>query len=116
MANFWQICCRVITFLKSCEGPNGGYGGGPGQFPHLATTYAAVMSLISIGTESALASIDRVKLRNFFITLRQPNGSFSMHRTGEADIRGAYCAISTAMITDIANAQLFTDTAAWIMR
>lgn len=37
------------------------YLGGPGQYPHMATTYAAVMALVSIGTDEALSSIDRYR-------------------------------------------------------
>ena len=62
----------VTKFLKTCEDQNGGYGGtiavvlyqinefpgGPGQYAHLATTYAAVMCLVSLKTEEALESID----------------------------------------------------------
>lgn len=74
------------------------------------------MALVSIGTESSLSSIDCVKLKNFLISTRQSNGSFSMHNNGEVDIRGAYCAISTAIITGIADNEFFNDTALWIMR
>lgn len=37
----------------------GGFGGGPGQFPHLAPTYAAVNALVILGTEEAYKVIDR---------------------------------------------------------
>ncbi len=30
----------IITFLASCQDPEGGFGGGPYQLPHLAPTYA----------------------------------------------------------------------------
>ena len=33
--------------------------GGPGQLPHLAPTYAAVLSLCSLGKDSAYKIIDR---------------------------------------------------------
>ena len=33
--------------------------GGPGQLPHLAPTYAAVLSLCILGTEEAYKAIDR---------------------------------------------------------
>lgn len=31
----------IIAFLASCQHPEGGFAGGPGQMPHLAPTYAA---------------------------------------------------------------------------
>lgn len=74
------------------------------------------MALVSIGTESSLASIDRVKLKKFLMSSRQSNGSFAMHNCGEIDVRGAYCAISTAVITNIADNELFDGTALWILR
>lgn len=71
--------------MKTCEAPGGGYGGsnfsgffhlvfcektsvvlkdfclgGAGQMAHLATTYGAVMALVSIGTVEALSSINRL--------------------------------------------------------
>lgn len=30
----------IIAFLSSCQDPEGGFGGGPYQLPHLAPTYA----------------------------------------------------------------------------
>lgn len=33
--------------------------GGPGQLPHLAPTYAAVLALCILGTEEAYKAIDR---------------------------------------------------------
>ena len=75
----------VVTLYL--QDPNGGYGGGPGQaskcsilwqdnvsfnvfiininlhdsaqMPHLATTYAAVNALITVGGERSLSSINR---------------------------------------------------------
>jgi len=35
----------LVTFLNRCQHPSGGFGGGPTQRPHLATTYAAVNAL-----------------------------------------------------------------------
>ena len=40
---------QIITFLSKCQNPNGGFGGGPGQVPHLAPTYAAINALIILG-------------------------------------------------------------------
>lgn len=81
---------RTVAFLKRCEDPSGGYCGGPypGQLPHLAPTYAAINSLMIIGTEEAYRSIDRQRLYSF---LRQRKddalGCFTMHEDGEVDVR-----------------------------
>ena len=41
----------IVRFLANCQDPDGGFAGGPGQLAHLAPTYAAVNSLVIIGTE-----------------------------------------------------------------
>jgi protein farnesyltransferase subunit beta len=48
----------VIKFLSNCRAVTGGFAGGPGQLPHLAPTYAAVLSLCLIETDEALEAID----------------------------------------------------------
>lgn len=97
---------------------------------HLATTYASVMALISLGTKEALDSINRFVLKPTFIisgyfsvTLlkflcanKRPNGSFSVHDGGESDIRGVYCAAAVAVACGLYSDDLFEDTASWIMR
>lgn len=50
---------QIVDFLVKCRSPGGGFAGGPGQYPHLAPTYAAVNSLCIIGTEKAYKAIDR---------------------------------------------------------
>lgn len=52
----------IIQFLASCQCETGGFGGGPNQIAHLASTYAAVMALVTIGTQNAFDIIDRPKL------------------------------------------------------
>ncbi|KAL3103224.1 hypothetical protein niasHS_002410 [Heterodera schachtii] len=112
-----HLLSKVVSFIGCCQTESGGYGGGPGQMPHLATTYASVMSLITIGTDEALASIDRKSLRNFILSMRQPNGSFTIHKEGESDVRAVYCALSVASICELpGQEQLFGDTAAWLTR
>ena len=76
----------VVRFLSRCQVPTtGGFAGGPvpGQLAHLAPTYAAVNTLVTIGTRSALDSIDRKALKSFLLRMKQPNGSFTMHDDGE---------------------------------
>lgn len=42
---------RVVDLLLACQSEEGGFGGGPGQLPHLAPTYAAVCALAYAGEE-----------------------------------------------------------------
>ena len=86
----------VVKFLGNCQDPEGGFAGGPAQLAHLAPTYAAVNALTIIGTEEAYRVTDRAKLVTWLASLRNEDGSFTMHRGGEVDIRGVYCALSAA--------------------
>ncbi|XP_022913911.2 protein farnesyltransferase subunit beta [Onthophagus taurus] len=105
----------VVKFIEKCKHPGGGFGGGPGQLGHLATTYAAVNALCTIGTKVAYDTIDRNKLEEFLWSVRTPEGAFIMHRDGEVDIRGVYCALAVAHLTNIASSKLFEGTAEWII-
>ncbi|GAA0174121.1 acyltransferase [Lithospermum erythrorhizon] len=96
-----QLEIDIVDFLSRCQDPNGGYGGGPGQMPHLATTYAAVNSLITIGGERALSSINRKNLYSFLIQMKDLSGGFRMHYGGELDVRACYTAISVASVLNI---------------
>ncbi|KAI5059258.1 hypothetical protein GOP47_0025577 [Adiantum capillus-veneris] len=96
-----ELGFHVVDFLSRCEDPRGGYGGGPGQMPHLATTYAAVFSLVTIGGDHALASIKRERILDFLLQMKDPSGGFRMHKNGEIDVRGCYTAIAVAHILDL---------------
>mmetsp|Transcript_21257 Transcript_21257/g.86941 ORF Transcript_21257/g.86941 Transcript_21257/m.86941 type:complete len:367 (-) Transcript_21257:1283-2383(-) len=92
---------QTIMYLKSCSNESGGYGGGPGQVSHAATTFAAISALCVIGTDEALESIDRQSLYRFLLRMKQPDGSFSVTDDGEMDIRGTYCALTAAAHTNM---------------
>ena len=61
--------------------------GGPGQLPHLAPTYAAVLALCTVGSLEAYQVIDRPGLQRFLLRMHQDDGSYIMHEDGEKDIR-----------------------------
>ena len=100
----------IIRFLKACQcRETGGFGGGPGQGPHLATTYAAAATLVTLGGEGALGACDRGKLASFLASCvvrerrgggeREPAGyGFRVCPGGEADVRGCYCALATSAL------------------
>ncbi len=82
----------MVDFLSQCQDKEGGYGGGPGQVPHIAPTYASVNALIICGTERAYQSINRETLYRFLIRMKHTasnnnRGAFTMHHDGEVDIR-----------------------------
>eukprot|EP00878_Enallax_costatus_P019839 GHUV01020944.1.p1 GENE.GHUV01020944.1~~GHUV01020944.1.p1 ORF type:complete len:411 (+),score=108.03 GHUV01020944.1:536-1768(+) len=90
---------QIITFLSSCQHPDGGYGGGPGQIAHLAPTYAAISALLTLGGEVAYRSINRDKLWDFLCRMAIPpgqGGGFRMHEGGECDARSCYTALAVA--------------------
>jgi prenyltransferase beta subunit len=77
----------------------GGFGGGPGQMAHAATTYAAVLTLCIVATSEgslsspmAWAMLSRIRkpLYAWFLSLQQPRGGFRMHHDGEIDVRGRF--------------------------
>jgi protein farnesyltransferase subunit beta len=49
---------QVVSTLAPIQNASGGFGGGHGHFSHIATTYAAVLSLVYVGGE-ALNLVDR---------------------------------------------------------
>jgi protein farnesyltransferase subunit beta len=105
----------IIHFLKQCQYASGGFGGGPAQYPHLAPTYAAILSLCLIESDESLEAIDVEGIKSFLWSIREPNGSFRMHIEGEVDVRGAYCAVTVARICGIsARDKVFEGTAEWI--
>ncbi|KAG8384822.1 hypothetical protein BUALT_Bualt04G0158300 [Buddleja alternifolia] len=105
----------AIDFLRRCQDPNGGYGGGPGQLPHLATTYAAVNSLITLGGHRSLSSINRKKLHTFLLRMKDTSGGFRMHDGGEVDVRACYTAISVASVLNILDDSLVQNVGDYIL-
>ncbi len=55
----------VVAFLDLCQSVSGGYGGSPGQLPHLAPSYAAVAALVSLQDTKGLVSIRRADMWRF---------------------------------------------------
>lgn len=110
---------RTVQWLIKCRAPSGGFGGGPGQFAHLAPTYAAVNSLCMIGTPVALEAIDKASLLRFLWSVRDNGtGAFRMHVDGEIDVRGAYCAVAVAKLVNISpdeEQRLFAKTVDWVV-
>ncbi|KAL6551495.1 hypothetical protein OROGR_007649 [Orobanche gracilis] len=105
----------VIEFLRRCQDPNGGYGGGPGQMPHLATTYAAINTLITMGGHKSLSSINRENLYAFLLRMKDASGGFRMHDGGEVDVRACYTAISVASILNILDDMLIHNVGDYII-
>ncbi|KAF9071570.1 terpenoid cyclases/protein prenyltransferase alpha-alpha toroid [Rhodocollybia butyracea] len=102
------------TVISMQDTSAGGFGGGPGQAAHLLPTYAAVCALAIAGSPSHFAQIDRAALYRFYLSLKEPDGSFRVSANGEVDVRGVYCLLSTAKLTGIITPELVKGTKEWI--
>lgn len=107
---------RFTAFLSLCQHPDGGFSGGPQQMAHLAPTYAAVMSLCIIGTPEALAVVDRPRMAQFLRNMKQPDGSFTMHEGGEADLRATYCAVAVSKLLCFEDTILFDKVSEYVKK
>ncbi|GAA99352.1 uncharacterized protein L969DRAFT_16657 [Mixia osmundae IAM 14324] len=105
---------RAAATLLKMQSPHGGFGGGPGQMAHLATTYAATMALAIVGVESEWDKIERKAMYGWLLSLKQPDGSFVMHIGGEVDVRGSYCALAVASCLNILTPDLAQGTARFV--
>lgn len=106
-----------MKFLKSCYNKEtGGFGGGPIQQSHLAPTYSAVNCLAELDLPESIEFLISIKptLVKFINSLKQPDGSFTMHQNGEWDTRSAYTAISVAKLLKLDGIN-FTNTFDWLI-
>lgn len=109
---------NMVRFLQTCQNETGGFGGGPDQISHLATTYAAINALCTLDTERALSTIQVKPLLKWLRGLKLPNGAFRMHDDGEEDLRGTYCAITVAKLCNLEkfDPKLFENSGEWVLR
>ena len=109
----------VAAFLRRCQAPSGGFGGGPEQQPHLATTYAAVCSLVTVGGAAAAAAVDRPAMAAFLARCKVPpseGGGFRLSDGGEADTRGCYTALAVASLLGLSMPALSAGVGAYLAR
>jgi protein farnesyltransferase subunit beta len=105
----WPLVLRAIDTIMQWQHPDGGFGGGPGQAAHLLPTYAAVCSLAIAGGPGPGGGWDQIdrcamrsyrcdlppnasgrdKLYKWYMSLKQPDGSFIVSTHGEVDVRYA---------------------------
>lgn len=97
-----DVALRMTSHLRKCwDDSGGGFGGGPGQNAHLASTYAAIAALCTIGTEKALQAIDVQGIHRFIRAMKTSTGGFRVSAAGESDVRAMYSALCVASITGI---------------
>lgn len=97
-----DVKSRVVREVRHCwDSSNGAFGGGRGQTSHMASTYAAVATLCTIGTDEAYNAIDVEALHAYMKKMKQDDGSFRVGFSGEADVRSVYSAVAVASLTGI---------------
>ena len=105
-----EMASRIVDTIGRCVSKDTtcgeGVGGGPQQLPHLAPTYAATLALCTVGTEDALKLLNRSELYKWFMSLKNKDGSFAIHRDGESDIRSSYLLLAVAKILNILTPEL----------
>lgn len=77
----------IIETARTMQNESGGFGGGHGQTPHLATSYAVILAIALVGGEEAYDVIDRKGMWKWLCSLKQPDGGFQVCVGGEEDIR-----------------------------
>lgn len=82
---------EVISFVISCQHPNGGFSGNVGHDPHLLYTLSAVQILAMY---ESLNSVNTEAIVSYVKSLQQEDGSFFGDNWGEVDTRFSYCALS----------------------
>ncbi|OAX33058.1 terpenoid cyclases/Protein prenyltransferase [Rhizopogon vinicolor AM-OR11-026] len=100
---------KAIDTIMAWQHPKGGFGGGPGQAAHLLPTYAAVSTLAIVGRPGpggGWDQIDREKMYEFFMSVKQPDGAFLVAHHAEVDVRGTYCLLVTAHLLDMLTPEL----------
>lgn len=98
---FFLTFPSVAHTFSLAQHPDGGHGGGYGQLPHLAATYAAILSLVMVGGTEAYESVNRKSMWHYLGQMKQPDGGFTMAPGGEEDIRGAFCALVIMTLLNI---------------
>ncbi|KAJ7641342.1 terpenoid cyclases/protein prenyltransferase alpha-alpha toroid [Roridomyces roridus] len=108
---------NAIDTIMASQHPDGGFGGGPKQAAHLLPTYASVCALAIAGRPGAGGGWDQInrdQMYKFFMSLKQPDGSFLVAHHSEVDVRGIYCLLVVATMLDIITPELVEGTAEFI--
>lgn len=114
-----ETSSRLVAHMRRCrDTATGGFGGGPGQAGHLATSYAAVAMLCTLGTQEAYDAVDVPEIHRFLRSLKTPAGSFRVSTRGESDVRALYSGLAIASMTGLVtrDPELLTGCAGYVAR
>ena len=121
-----------MKYLAQCQNKEeGGFAGAPYHQSHIASTYAAILAVVNIGTEEAYEMVDVHGMERFLLSVKNNHshglkdwqlvdqngqvivpqgvsqvnaslpGSVEIHKNGEIDMRGIYCTLVVADILSI---------------
>ena len=93
-----DIKSRCCQYLRRCHNSKeGGFSGAPELQTHLASTYAAMMAIVNIGTKEAYQIVDVDKMRVFLNSIKNnldlkydqahPNNSWIMRQKDGKDFK-----------------------------
>lgn len=54
-----------MEYLKKCHNKSGGFAGAPYHQSHVASSYAAMLAIVNIGTQEAYDIVDVKGMREF---------------------------------------------------
>lgn len=114
-----DIIRLVNEKIESCiidEG-RGGIAGGANQMGHLASTYAAILTLMLTKNTNTLLRI-KDNLYTWIMSLKQNlthGSSFLMHEFGEHDTRSTYCALVISTLLNRITPELVEGVQDWII-
>ncbi|KAG5421356.1 RAM1 [Candida metapsilosis] len=114
-----DIIRLVNEKIESCiidEG-RGGIAGGANQMGHLASTYAAILTLMLTKNTNTLLRI-KDNLYTWIMSLKQNfthGSSFLMHEFGEHDTRSTYCALVICTLLNRITPELVEGVQDWII-
>lgn len=99
---------RISKKLFEISPDGGPFGGGVGQIPHIAGTYAAINALsLCNNIDGCWDKINREAIYKWLLKLKQPDSGFkTCLEVGENDTRGIYCALSIASMLNILTPEL----------
>eukprot|EP01017_Pseudomicrothorax_dubius_P030269 TRINITY_DN3760_c0_g1_i8.p1 TRINITY_DN3760_c0_g1~~TRINITY_DN3760_c0_g1_i8.p1 ORF type:complete len:405 (-),score=87.70 TRINITY_DN3760_c0_g1_i8:110-1324(-) len=106
----------LIYILRKCQAEEGGFAGAPHMKPHLAPTYAAILSIISLEDVEAYNVVNREAMYKYLMKMKHPTirGGFIMHEKGELDLRACFIAVLAAKVFKIDTPELFNGVAEYI--
>ena len=62
---------RCVKYLAKCQNnEEGGFGGAPYHISHLASTYAAILAVVNIGTEEAFKMVNVPAMKKYLLSMK----------------------------------------------